>query len=227
MAIYCPPAPCQVPSICLRFAPDVPSRPTKSSARRCKRTCAPKNSRCWPSAICAISDRMPTSNIDEPVRRHGATGEAWQARDRALPLAVTMGDPAGVGPDITLAGWQQRAALELPAFAVVGDADVLARRAQQLGMAVPIQAISELAEARALFHRALPLLAVGGADAGAQIVAAIERAVAAAIAGEALAVVTNPITKSALNFADLAYPGHTEYLAVLAARHRGGARPRP
>jgi len=170
---------------------------------------------------------MPTSNIDEPVGRHGATREASQALNLALPLAVTMGDPAGVGPDITLASWHQRVALDLPAFAVVGDRDALARRAQQLGLAVPIAPISEFAEAGALFARALPLLPVGGGDAGAKIVAAIERAVAAAIAGEALAVVTNPITKSALNFADLAYPGHTEYLAVLAVRHLGGTRPRP
>ena len=170
---------------------------------------------------------MPTSNIDEPVGRHGATREASQALNLALPLAVTMGDPAGVGPDITLASWHQRVALDLPAFAVVGDRDALTRRAQQLGLAVPIAPISEFAEAGALFGRALPLLPVGGGDAGAKIVAAIERAVAAAIAGEALAVVTNPITKSALNFADLAYPGHTEYLAVLAVRHLGGARPRP
>ena len=65
------------------------------------------------------------------------------------------------------------------------------------------------------------------ASGDAAIVAAIEMATAAVMAGEALALVTNPITKRTLNLAHLPYPGHTEFLAELAARHGGGSRPRP
>jgi len=146
------------------------------------------------------------------------------------PLAVTMGDPAGIGPDITLASWLERAALELPPFVLLGDPDALAERARRLSLAVPIEAVADLAAGQAAFAEALPVLPVrgaGAASAKAMIVAAIEQATAAALEGRALGLVTNPITKSALNFSELAYPGHTEYLARLAERHAGGRRPRP
>jgi 4-hydroxythreonine-4-phosphate dehydrogenase len=138
-----------------------------------------------------------------------------------------MGDPAGIGPDITLASWLERAALELPPFVLLGDPDALTARARQLSLAVPIETVADLAAGQAAFAAALPVLPVRGASGKAMIVAAIEQATAAALEGRALGLVTNPITKSALSFSELAYPGHTEYLARLAARHVGGRRPRP
>jgi len=138
-----------------------------------------------------------------------------------------MGDPAGIGPDITLASWLERASLELPPFVLLGDADVLAERAQRLGLAVPIARVADFEAGQAAFAEALPVLPVRGAGAKAMIVAAIEQATAAVLERRALGMVTNPITKSALNFAELAYPGHTEFLARLAERHGGGPRPRP
>src|SRR5262245_44100831 len=168
---------------------------------------------------------MPTSNSGE------AGGELRRALGPRghLPLAVTMGDPAGIGPDIALASWLQRTALALPPFVLLGDPDALAQRAQRLGLAVPIESVADLEVGRAAFAEAMPVQPVQGAGAGdqAMIVAGIEQATLAALEGRALAVVTNPSPKSALNFADLAYPGHTEYLARLAERHVGGPRPRP
>jgi 4-hydroxythreonine-4-phosphate dehydrogenase len=137
-----------------------------------------------------------------------------------------MGDPAGIGPDITLASWLERAALELPPFVLLGDPDALAERARRLGLAVPIETVTDVAAGQAAFAAALPVVPVRGAGK-AMIVAAIEQATAAALEGRALGLVTNPITKSALSFSELAYPGHTEYLARLAERHTGGRRPRP
>jgi 4-hydroxythreonine-4-phosphate dehydrogenase len=169
---------------------------------------------------------MPTSNSDELVSAAGASlAPDW---GRLPPLAVTLGDPAGIGPDITLMGWLQRSACALPPFVVVGEPEVLAARAIELGCRVAIETVADFAAGGEAFARALPVLPVAaGRGAKTPIVAAIDLAVGAAMDRRALGVVTNPITKSALNFSELSYPGHTEYLAVLAAQHAGGARPRP
>ncbi len=148
------------------------------------------------------------------------------------PLAVTMGDPAGIGPEITLAAWQRRHAERLAPFAVLGDAPMLTSRSALLGLEIPIVRIASFDEAPAAFASALPVLDVplakpavpGQPDAanGAAVIAAIERAVAATHAGEAAAVVTNPIAKSVLYAAGFRHPGHTEFLAELALRHWPG-----
>src|ERR1700761_7824169 len=78
----------------------------------------------------------------------------------SLPLAVTMGEPAGIGPDITLAAWTRRTALGLPAFYVHADPDALARRARRLGLAVPVESVTP-AETSAVFSRALPVVPLG------------------------------------------------------------------
>jgi len=145
------------------------------------------------------------------------------------PLAVTMGDPAGIGPDIALMSWLERSRLQLPAFVLYGDPQVLQARARALGTTVPIATVTSPQEASTAFAEELPLIPVpvSGVDGDAGIVAAIETAAAAVMHGQALALVTNPIAKRTLNAAHLPYPGHTEYLAELAARHGGGSRPRP
>ena len=152
--------------------------------------------------------------------------------ERVTPIAVSMGDPAGIGPDIALLSWWERSRHGLLPFVLYGDPDVLAERARALGLAVPIGTIASLAEAAAVFPGALPVWPVpigapgaGGADAA--VVAAIEAATAAVAAGEALALVTNPIVKRTLDLAHLPYPGHTEFLAELAVRHGAPSRPQP
>src|ERR1700694_2739532 len=83
------------------------------------------------------------------------------AAEHQLPVAVTIGDPLGIGPDVTLAAWQDRAQLALPPFALYGARDVLEARAHRLGLGVPIETIASLREAPAAVARALPLLPVG------------------------------------------------------------------
>ena len=148
----------------------------------------------------------------------------------SLPLALTQGDPAGIGPDITLMAWLRRQNGEVPPFMYLGDPDVLAQRAQLLGLDVPLAAV-EPAEALGRFADALPYIAVastpgvraGIADSGsaAGTIEAIKQAVALTLAGRTAAVVTNPIAKSVLYEAGFRFPGHTEYLADLAAEAIG------
>jgi len=150
------------------------------------------------------------------------------------PLAVTLGEPAGIGPDITIAMWRRREELRLPPFYLLGDRDCIARRACALGVDLPIADVSA-EDAISAFPDALPVVATGNlatADPGkpdatsaAAAVGAIRQAVSDVGAGRASAVVTNPIAKSVLYQAGFAHPGHTEFLAELA---RGdGAAPQP
>src|SRR6266436_6744062 len=126
------------------------------------------------------------------------------------PLALTLGEPAGIGPDIAIKAWLRRNELKLPAFYLLGDRDLLNQRAKVLGLDV------RLAEVRA--EDALDTFA------GAALVS-IRQAVGDVVAGRAAAVVTNPIAKSMLYRAGFRHPGHTEFLAELAAT--GGHAPQP
>jgi len=149
------------------------------------------------------------------------------------PIVVTLGDPKGIGADITLAGWCSREAHALHPFAVCGDPDVLRDRARALGLDVPVATITRIEDAARLFADVLPVVqspttAPGrtlSRDGG--IVAAIEAAAAAALSGAALALVTNPIAKKSLRAIPLDYPGHTAFLGQLAARHGGKGATRP
>jgi 4-hydroxythreonine-4-phosphate dehydrogenase len=152
----------------------------------------------------------------------------------AQPLALTIGEPAGIGPDITLKAWLRRNELKLPAFYLLGDRDLLHRRAQALGLKVRFADVRP-EEALDAFTDALPVVATGhvasaqpglpdetSADAAT---ASIREAVGDVLAGRASAVVTNPIAKSVLYRTGFRHPGHTEFLAELAAA--GGRTPQP
>jgi 4-hydroxythreonine-4-phosphate dehydrogenase len=146
------------------------------------------------------------------------------------PLALTQGDPAGIGPDITIAAWMRRRELSLQPFVYIGDPDALAARARMLDIDLPIRE-SSAATACSIFDDALPVLPVRiGSDieAGRAHVAsarstieAIETAVSLSLSGAASATVTNPIAKSVLYEAGFGFPGHTEFLADLAERATG------
>jgi len=148
------------------------------------------------------------------------------------PLALTLGEPAGIGPDITLAAWLRRAELELPAFYVAGDPGFLERLARRLSLPVPVAAVEPEA-AEAMFPRALPVVALdhrvsatpGQPDSSSApaAIASITRAVADTVAGRAGAVVTNPVAKSVLYRNGFVDPGHTEFLARLAHEATGKA----
>src|SRR6202051_4760827 len=152
----------------------------------------------------------------------------------ARPLALTSGEPAGIGPDITIKAWLRRNELKLPPFYLLGDRDLLSDRAKALGLNVKLADVRP-EDALAAFAGALPVVATGHAatarpgqpdDTSADAaLASIRQAVDDVIAGRASAVVTNPIAKSVLYRAGFRHPGHTEFLAKLAATE--GHTPQP
>jgi len=145
-------------------------------------------------------------------------------------LALTLGEPAGIGPDITIAAWRRRIELELAPFYLLADPQFVARRAERLALDVPI-AVVEPAAALTSFKTALPVVDIGvpvSAEPGRPdpssapaAIAAIRRAVADVCAGAAAAIVTNPIAKNVLYRSGFAEPGHTEYLGKLAEQSTG------
>lgn len=134
---------------------------------------------------------------------------------RRLPIALTMGDPSGIGPEITLKAWQALKDTG-PVFFVIGDAALYGASARPVGSP---------GDAAAVFSSALPVLphplaaraSPGQPDKAnaAAIIASIEQAVAFCASGDAGGVVTNPISKSVLKAAGFAHPGHTEFVAEL------------
>ncbi|SMH44017.1 4-hydroxythreonine-4-phosphate dehydrogenase PdxA [Mesorhizobium australicum] len=145
-------------------------------------------------------------------------------------LAVSIGDPSGIGPDIIIAAWQMRREAHIPPFALLADAEHLAARARRLGIQMRI-AETTIGAAGSLFDGALPVLPLesrfvdtpGASTVGnaASIIEAIDRAAGYVLDGEADAVVTLPIAKKTLYEAGFRHPGHTEYLAHLAGEATG------
>jgi len=144
-----------------------------------------------------------------------------------LPLAVTMGEPAGIGGDILLKAWVEHGGA-LPPFFVIDEPARLVGLARRLGLEVPVREITTPAEARDTFHQALPVLAQSLATSvipgspdprnAPAVIASIDRAVALTLGGEAAGVVTLPISKHILHQGGFTHPGHTEYLAELAQK---------
>lgn len=152
------------------------------------------------------------------------------------PIALTMGEPSGIGPEIALKAWIARDVDAGPEFALIGDPALIAGRARHLDLDVPITEVTAIEDARPVFASALPVLPTGipvavsesGAptpDNAASVIAAIDKGVELAISGEAAALVTNPIAKSILAAAGFAYPGHTNYLGALARMYDLPATP--
>jgi 4-hydroxythreonine-4-phosphate dehydrogenase len=148
----------------------------------------------------------------------------------APPIALTMGEPAGIGGEITLKAWRNRQSDTHPFF-VIDDPARLSVLARQLDLTVPVVEIAAPEDAATAFDASLPVLpcplaadAVAGEPDAAnvpRVIAAIDQAVALTSSGRAAAVVTNPIHKATMYAGGFAYPGHTEYLGALA----GGAPP--
>jgi 4-hydroxythreonine-4-phosphate dehydrogenase len=150
-----------------------------------------------------------------------------------LPLAMTMGEPAGIGPELALRAWVRRAEIGAPFF-VIADPAALRELATRLGLEVPIARV-EPADAAGVFDRALPVAPLGAGAAATPgkpdaafapaTIESIERAVAYVQSGKASAVVTNPIAKHVLYQSGFAFPGHTEFLGALARQWDAGAQP--
>lgn len=143
-----------------------------------------------------------------------------------LPIALTMGEPAGIGGEIALQAWLRRRDAGLAPFLMLDDPERLKAIAALQGWAVPVEAITEPEQATPeLFERALPVLPVplpaipqpGIPDRrnAPAVLHAIELAVALCRNGAVAALVTNPINKAALYDAGFSHPGHTEFLAAL------------
>lgn len=147
------------------------------------------------------------------------------------PLAVTMGDPAGIGGEITLKAWQERVEHDLPPFFLLDDPDRLSLLATSIAPSVRIERIARPDEAATVWSNALPVLPIGpvphttmgrpSVDAASAVLRSIDMGVELALIGAAAAVVTNPIQKSTLYAQGFTFQGHTDYIASLCAGDGG------
>lgn len=152
-----------------------------------------------------------------------------------LPLAITMGEPAGIGPDIILAAWSKLRSKPRSAFLVIGDSRLFEARAKALRIDAPVIRLNEAQSAARLFSDALPILheqlphlpSAGKPDpeTAAGVISCIDRAVTLALGNEVAGVVTAPIQKETLYAAGFSHQGHTDYLAHLAEKAGHRAEP--
>jgi len=147
-----------------------------------------------------------------------------------LPIAITMGEPSGIGPELVLLA--ARARSEQAPFFIYADPAFMASRADRAGIDVAIIETNEAGAVEA-FQHGLPVVSLlnRAQDRPAQpevasapaVIESIERGVQAVHRGRARAIVTPPIMKDVLYRAGFKHPGHTEFLGVLAARFWGHA----
>ena len=146
-------------------------------------------------------------------------------------LALTQGDPAGIGSELALRAWLARDVAGVPPFIALTDPAHLRRVAGRFGLEVPVREV-EPEGAVALFPPALPVLPIGTLPpvklgtpdpaTATLTVESISRAVMLTKEGRAAAIVTNPIAKHVLYAAGFEHPGHTEFLAALASASTDG-----
>lgn len=138
------------------------------------------------------------------------------------PLAVSLGDPAGVGPELIAEAWARRQAERLPPFFLCGGAGVLREAAARRGIELPVALIGEPSAAQQ-YADALPVLGgfigdyrPGSPDCdGARLaLSSLETAASLTAAGEAAALVTGPVSKTELAKIGYPYPGQTEFVAA-------------
>ncbi|MET1415124.1 4-hydroxythreonine-4-phosphate dehydrogenase PdxA [Roseibium sp. HPY-6] len=144
------------------------------------------------------------------------------------PVAVSMGEPAGIGPELALLAWADRKPLKLPPFYIRADVSLLRQRAKTIGRKVPLEVCAP-EEAPSVFRKSLPVVQTGSQlsdkpaieqeDTAGSVVSSIEQCVEDVKDGIASSLVTNPINKAALYKTGFSFPGHTEFLGALAAQH--------
>lgn len=136
------------------------------------------------------------------------------------PFALSMGDPSGIGPEITVKAWHKLRSSPKHTFAVIAPPAIFSD--------VPHRIISNIADASAVFADALPILAIEGPvgtsgkpthENASSVIASIEQAVSLCLSKQADGIVTNPIAKHVLYEAGFRFPGHTEFLGDLAQGH--------
>jgi len=141
------------------------------------------------------------------------------------PLALTMGEPAGVGGEITLKAFAARKERSLPGFFVIDDPSRLRQLISDLNLNIEIQVVQTPADAAAAFATQLPVVDVGltgeyipgkpSPTSAKAVLGSIDRAVKLALAGSIGGIVTNPIQKSSLYDSGFRFQGHTDYIAHL------------
>ncbi len=154
----------------------------------------------------------------------------------ALPLVISAGEPAGIGPEVILKSWAERHRQTLPVFFVVGNPKIFLETARKLGLNVPVHIIGSPDETKDIFVNHLPIYDLGpeikhelfqfGSPSTAtakMTIGAIKKSVDFIFEGMAAGLVTAPIQKSNLYDAGFTCPGHTEYLAQLCEEHTGQA----
>jgi len=155
---------------------------------------------------------MPSSNIIDVT-------------SQIAPLAVSLGDPAGVGPELIVAAWAARDLQAMSAFCAIGGAELLRAAAKARGLDVPVVQVETLAQAAQVFGSALPVFGAmdgvyraGAPDRqGAELaLASLTLATGLAVSGEASGLVTGPIAKSLLAQVGFTHPGQTEFVAEMA-----------
>lgn len=147
-----------------------------------------------------------------------ATAPDFDCGPELPPLAISIGDPAGVGPEVIAKAWAVRAAHRLPPFFAIGD-----RRSIEAVWDGPVVQIARPSEAKQLFNDALPLLQVDEPGeivpgeptlAGARVALdSVEMAVGLARSGAVSGLVTGPVAKAQLYAIGFNYPGQTEFIA--------------
>jgi len=136
------------------------------------------------------------------------------------PFALSMGDPAGIGPEITIKAWEAMRGSDSHIFAVIAPPAVFSD--------VPHRVITDIKDAHAVFENALPILEIDGqaatlgqpsSDYAEATINSIEQGVALCLDGQADGIITNPIAKHVLYEAGFGFPGHTEFLGHLSQGH--------
>ena len=148
-------------------------------------------------------------------------------------IVLSLGDPAGIGPELIAEAWMRRDPERLPPFFVAGGAELLREAARRRGIELSIAQVDDLAEASAAFDRFLPVLRGGGDgvyrpgepdEDGARLAhASLEAAAALAVSREAAALVTAPVSKDQLANVGFGYPGQTEFVAARCGADADGA----
>ena len=140
-------------------------------------------------------------------------------------LAISMGEPAGIGGEVILKAWAQKSNTD--PFFVIDDPERLKKITNKINIKVPIKTISSPFEALDVFSHALPVFTISPLPApvipgqpdlanAKAVITSIKTAVKLTLEGKADAIVTNPIHKKTLYDSGFPYPGHTEFLAFLA-----------
>lgn len=151
-------------------------------------------------------------------------------RNSLAPSVVTMGEPAGIGPEITLKSWQCLRSSPQHAFFVIGDGEVYRRTARDLSLDIDIVTIDDPREASHVFAQALPVLNHGFSpiefqpgsphpDYQKDVIRSISEGVRIARSYDC-PIITNPIHKASWHEAGFDYPGHTEWLGALCSAPR-------